>query len=96
MLGTNLNQVIAVSVSVADTVFQPDTFHAHATGVTAAGDTVATTVRWASFDTTIIGVVDSTMGTFVAKQPGVTSIQARAGTLPSNPVPILVLPPPGP
>lgn len=95
-LGTNLSQVIAVSVSVADSVFQADTLRARATGITAGGDSVATAVRWASFDTTILGVVDSTRGVFLGKNVGSTNIQARAGTLPSNLLPIRVVARPTP
>jgi hypothetical protein len=95
-LGTDLTQVIAISISVADTAFQGDTVRAHAKALTAGGDSVTTAVRWASFDTSIVGVVDSTVGTFIAKRPGTTSIQARAGTLRSNLVPISVIARPTP
>jgi hypothetical protein len=88
-----MTQVIAISVSVAPSAVQGDTIHAHAHAITAGGDSVAATIRWASFDTIIVGVVDSTMGTFLAKAPGTTSIQARDGTLPSNPIPIVVVAP---
>jgi hypothetical protein len=88
--------VIAISVIVADSVLQGDTLHAHATVLDAGGDSVVTPIHWTSFDTTIVGVVDSTGGTFVGKNAGTTNIQARAGALPSNPVPITVVAPPPP
>lgn len=94
LAGSNLTQVIAISIIVADSVQQGDTLHAHATVLNASGDSVVTPVHWTSFDTTVVGVVDSTAGTFVGKNPGITSIQARAGTLPSNPVLITVVAPP--
>ena len=96
LAGSNLTQVIAISVIIPPSVQRGDTFPAHATVLTAGGDSVATPVHWASFDTTIVGVVDSSAGRFVAKAVGTTNIQARAGALPSNPIPITVFAPPTP
>jgi len=90
-LNTDLNQVIALTVSVsADSVRQRDTLVAHAWGLTAAGDSVAASVTWRSQDSTILAVADSTKGKFVGRNTGITNIQALSGPLPSNLIVITV------
>ena len=88
--GTDFNQVIALSVVVDSTVEEADTLRAHAVALTAAGDSVAATVVWASLDTASLGVVDSANGVFVGRQPGIARLQARTGTLRSNPIAVKV------
>ena len=90
-LGTNLDQVIALAVTVSDSVRQGDTLRARAWGVTAAGDSVGRQVAWHSQDSTILAVADSTAGKFVGRNQGTTNIQARSGTLPSNLIVIRVV-----
>jgi hypothetical protein len=89
-LGTDLAQVIAISVTVDSVVQVADTLRGHAGALTAGGDTVPATIYWASFDTTILAVADSTAGVFVGRQVKTTSLQARTGNLRSNPIPIRV------
>src|SRR5207249_3190824 len=57
------------------------------------GDSVAAPILWATLDTALLTVVNETTGVMVAKQPGATParIQARVGSLPSNPIAIRVL-----
>jgi hypothetical protein len=90
-LGQDLTQVIQISVAVADSVAVTDTLHARARALTAGGDTVPATFYWASFDTTILAVADSMAGVFVGRRVGTTSLQARTGTLPSDPIRITVI-----
>jgi hypothetical protein len=92
-VGTDPTQVIAISVAVDSVVPVADTLRGHATALTARGDTVPATFYWASFDTTILAVADSSAGVFVGRRVARTSIQARNGNLRSNPIPISVIAP---
>lgn len=85
-----MNQPIAIVVTVASAVEQLDTLRAKATALSAGGDTLADTVVWASFDTSLLGVVDSFAGKFLGKKPGSTQILARTGTLRSQTLTITV------
>jgi hypothetical protein len=89
----DLNEVIQITVVVADSVPMADTLRAHATAATGRGDTVAATMIWTSFDTTILALADSSAGVFVGRQAGTTGIQVRNGKLRSNPIPIRVTAP---
>ena len=88
--GADLTRVIALAVTVAGSVRQADTLRAHASALTAGGDTVAATIYWASLDTANLAVADSAAGVFVGKKPGTGRLQARTGNLRSNTVPITV------
>ena len=88
--GTDLARVIALAVTVRDSVKQADTLRARATALTARGDTVPATIYWASLDTSLLALADSTTGVFVGKKLGTARLQARSGTLRSNLVPIIV------
>ena len=85
--------MVAISVAIDSVVLTADTLRGHADALTAGGDTVPATIYWASFDTTILAVADSTAGVFVGRQPGNTRLQARTGNLRSNPIPIRVTAP---
>lgn len=89
-LDIDLNQPLAIVITTLDSVEQLDTLRAHATSVTAAGDTVPDPVTWSALDTTLLGVVDSMKGIFLGKRPGATQILARTGNLRSGPVTITV------
>jgi hypothetical protein len=89
-----LDEVIQITVVVADSVAMTDTLRAHATAATGRGDTVAATMIWTSFDTTILALADGSAGVFVGRQAGkTTAIQVRTGNLRSNPIPIRVTAP---
>ena len=83
-------QPIAIVITVPASVEQQDTLRAHATSLTAGGDTVPAAVTWSSLDTTLLGIVDSVNGVFLGKQAGVTQILARAGNLRSLGIAITV------
>jgi len=91
--GPDLNQVVAISVAVRDSVEELDTLRPHGYALDGFGDSVAATILWATLDTALLTVVNETTGVMVAKQPGATParIQASVGNLPSNPLPIRVL-----
>src|SRR5437660_859992 len=91
--GPDLNQVVAISVAVRDSVEELDTLRPHGYALDGFGDSVAATILWATLDTALLTVVNETTGVMVAKQPSATParIQARVGNLPSNPIAIRVL-----
>ena len=55
------------------------------------GDSVAAPIYWSSLDTAVVAVVDSGTGVTFAKAPGTGRLQARVGSLRSNPQNVLVL-----
>ncbi|HWZ28386.1 MAG TPA: hypothetical protein VNX15_07485 [Gemmatimonadales bacterium] len=65
-----------------------DTIFASAVALNGRGDSVAAPIRWADLDTIVR--IDSLSGTIVARFTGTGQIQARTGTLRSNPQPITV------
>jgi hypothetical protein len=92
-LGPGLDQVVAISVAVADSVEEGDTLHPHGKGLNSRGDSIAATVLWATLDTALLSVVNETTGVMLALQPSATParIQARVGTFRTNPIPIRML-----
>ena len=93
-LGTDLDVVIAIEVSLPDSgiVAVGDTLVPRARALNGRGDSVAAPIRWAALDTGFVAVVDSMSGATVGRKPGTGRIQARAGSLRSNPVAIIVRP----
>lgn len=69
-----------------------DTLRPHALALNGRGDSVAAPVVWSALDTTI-QIVDSLTGTTVGRVVGTGRIQARVGSLRSNPIAIAVLAP---
>jgi hypothetical protein len=67
-----------------------DTLQPRARALNGRGDSVAATIVWAALDTALVTVVDSTTGATLGKALGQGRIQARAGTLRSNPLPVRV------
>jgi hypothetical protein len=65
-----------------------DTLFASAVALNGRGDSVGAPIRWADLDTIL--QVDSVTGAVVARFTGTGLIQARTGTLRSNPQPITV------
>jgi hypothetical protein len=68
-----------------------DTFHPRARALNGVGDSVAADVFWAALDSAVLALLDSTAGEFLAKKVGTGRIQARVGTLRSNPLPVTVV-----
>jgi hypothetical protein len=69
-----------------------DTLRPRARALNGRGDSVAAAVVWASLDTAVLIVVDSTTGVAYAQTVGTARLQARVGTLRSNPQNVFVLP----
>lgn len=93
-LGTDLNQIVAIEIVLPDSgrIEVTDTLRPHARALDGRGDSVAVPIVWKSLDTNLV-VLDTTTGVTFAKAVGTGRLQARAGTLPSNPQTIFVLPP---
>lgn len=94
-LGPDLDQVVALEVVFPDSgrIELNDTLRPQARALNGRGDSVAATIIWYSLDTVFLRVVDSTTGVSVADSVGTARLQARAGTLRSNPENVFVLPP---
>jgi hypothetical protein len=67
-----------------------DTLRPHARALNGRGDSTAAQIVWSALDTTL-QVADSLAGVFVGRAAGSGRIQARAGSLVSNPVTITVV-----
>ena len=65
-----------------------DTLQVTAVALNGSGDSVSATFRWANLDTIL--EIDSVTGLVFGRVPGTGQIQARTGTLISNPQPITV------
>jgi hypothetical protein len=68
-----------------------DTFRPRARALNGVGDSVAAEVLWSALDSAVLALLDSTTGEFLAKKLGTGRIQARVGTLRSNPQPVRVV-----
>ena len=91
-LGTDANQVIAISTAAPNSLEEYDTLTPQAAALNATGDTVRTaTILWASLDS-VLTVLNDATGRTVVQHPGLTGrLQARVGTLISNPLTIRAL-----
>lgn len=67
-----------------------DTLRPRARALNGRGDSVAATIVWASLDTAIVAVVDSTTGATLGKALGAGRVQARVDALRSSPLTIRV------
>lgn len=96
MLACKINpddQVVAIEVTLPDSarVEVTDSFFPSARGLNGNGDSIAATIFWASLDTAIIQVLDSTTGVSLGKAVGTGRLQARVDELRSSPQPVQVL-----
>lgn len=94
-LGTDLDAVIAIEVTLPDSgiVERGDTMIPRARALNGRGDSVAAPIAWASLDPAIVAVVDSASGATLGLSAGSGRIQARVGSLRSNPIAVTVQPP---
>ena len=87
---------MAIEVRFPDSavVEEGDTILPYARALNGRGDSVAATVYWFALDTVIVQVLDSTTGATLGKRPGAQPgrLQARVGSLRSNPVSLTVRP----
>jgi hypothetical protein len=91
---TDLNEVIALQVTLgpdsAGRMDFGDTLFATAKALNGRGDSVGATIIWGDLDTLVH--VDSLTGAVTARSLGTGLIQARTGSLRSNPQAVTVLP----
>jgi hypothetical protein len=92
-LSPDFNQVVAIEVSLpyGGNVELGDTLVPSSRALDGRGDSVAAPIFWTSLDTAHVTMLDSTTGATLGKANGPGLIQARTGTLHSNPVAITVL-----
>ena len=89
-----LSRVLELEITAPDSLEEYDTLVPHARLLDGHGDSVPGTVFvWATLDTAILTVRDSTTGKTVVNHPGSTPgrLLVRAATLVSNPIAILTL-----
>lgn len=67
-----------------------DSIQPRARALNGYGDSVAATIVWGALDTATVTVLDTTTGLTLGKALGQGRIQARVGSLRSNPLPIRV------
>ena len=93
-VGTDPNQIVALEVVLPDSgrIEVTDTLRPRARALNGRGDSVAAAVVWASLDTAVLVVVDSTTGVAYAQTVGTGRLQARVGTFRSDLQNIFVLP----
>lgn len=87
-LGTDLTHVVGLSVAARDSLEEYDTLIPQARALNGRGESTTAALFWATLDTAILTVLDSTTGKTVVNHVGLTPgrLQVRAGTLFSNPL----------
>lgn len=94
-INTDVSQPVAIEMRLPDSgrVELTDTFRPTARALNGLGDSVQAAFVWASLDTAILAVLDSTTGVSLSKALGTARLQARTGgNLISNPQSVTVLP----
>jgi hypothetical protein len=89
---TASDQVVALDVLLPDSghIELGDTLVPLGRALNGQGDSIAAQIFWASLDTATIVVIDSSTGATVGKVPGTGRLQARVGSLRSNPQNVFV------
>jgi len=84
---------VAIEIVLPDSgrVEVTDTFRPRGRALNGLGDSVQAQLYWSSLDTAVIVVLDSTTGVSISKTVNPARLQARAGTLFSNPQTVNVL-----
>ena len=92
-INTDLDQPVAIDIGLPDSgrVEVTDTFRPRARALNGIGDSVQAELSWASLDTAVLAVLDSTTGVSISKTIGSARLQARTGNLFSNPQTVTVL-----
>lgn len=93
-LNSDLDQPVAIDVILPDSgrVEITDTFRPRARALNEIGDSVAAQIYWSSLDTAIIAVLDSATGVSLGEAVGSGRLQARVGSLRTDPQNVAVLP----
>ena len=91
-INTDVNQPVAIEILLPDSgrVEVTDTFRPSGLALNGFGDSVRAQLFWYSLDTTL-AVLDSTTGVSLAAAIGSGRLQARTGTLFSNPQVVSIL-----
>jgi len=84
---------VAIEIVLPDSgrVEVTDTFRPRGRALNGLGDSVHAQLYWSSLDTAVMVVLDSTTGVSISKTVNPARLQARAGTLFSNPQTVNVL-----
>jgi hypothetical protein len=92
-INTELEQPVAIEVTLPDSgrVEMSDTFRPSGRGLNGVGDSVQAQLSWSSLDTATLAVLDSATGVSISKALGTARLEARIGTLFSNPQTVTVL-----
>ena len=92
-INTDLDQPVAIDIVLPDSgrVEVTDTFRPRALALNGVGDSVQAEFSWASLDTALLAVLDSTTGVSISKTIGAARLEARTGNLFSNPQTVTVL-----
>src|SRR5439155_3991474 len=92
-INTDLAQPVAIDSVLPDSgrVEVTDTFRPRARALNGIGDSVQAELSWASLDTAVLAVLDSTTGVSISKTIGAARLEARTGNLFSNPQTVTVL-----
>src|SRR6266550_1813647 len=92
-INTDLDQPVAIDIVLPDSgrVEVTDPFRPRARALNGIGDSVQAELSWASLDTAVLAVLDSTTGVSISKTIGSARLQARTGNLFSNPQTVTVL-----
>lgn len=92
-INTDLDQPVAIDIVLPDSgrVEVTDTFRPRARALNGIGDSVQAELSWASLDTAVLAVLDSTTGVSISKTIGSARLEARTGNLFSNPQTVTVL-----
>lgn len=92
-INTDVSQPVAIEIRLPDSgrVELTYTFRPTARALNGIGDSVQATFVWASLDTAVLAVLDSTTGVSLSKTLGTARLQARTGNLISNPQSVTVL-----
>jgi len=93
-INTDLDQPVAIDIVLPDSgrVEVTDTFRPRARALNGIGDSVQAELSWASLDTAVLAVLDSTTGVSISKTIGSARLEARTGNLFSNPQTVSVIP----
>ena len=90
-LAVDPSQVIAISTAARDSLEEYDTLIPQGAALNSLGDTVPVTILWASLDS-VLTVLNDTSGKTVVGHPQLTGrLQAHVGNLYSNPISIRTL-----
>ena len=92
-INVDVNQPVAIDILLPDSgrAEVGDTFRPLGRALNGRGDSVKAQLYWSSLDTAVLAVLDSATGVSISKAIGAARLEARTGTLISNPQTVSVL-----